>query len=353
MPRRPQALWAAAALGLAAAAAGAELRRATVAAEPLGARLPDWGTRAVISQDVARRPESADYGRVGLAVHSSSATEARANASEQDWGLRAAAGQYLARHGHSNASKKIEYGPGMHNVDPAVGKVFSLYYSSYSGEQATSVEATDTYAPVQKDDGYVFLGSTMLPEPSCNLRLRSQTNYATDTRDANMRLAAIAICNYLATNFQELPSCNESADQVCELMLMVPFTSSDELQEPYTAAAVALAAYSKICALGRDPYSSYQCNIQRSGSVICAGLGISGGSVHLTSLPSPGLLDLKLDDAYMLRFSKVFLAEEGRSMYHETDFYYRLPDPLAWTHTPPEAVFCPDLDCLVSWFITR
>lgn len=353
MAHRRQALRAASTLLLVAAAAGAELRRA-VAVEPLGARLPDWGTRAAISQDAARRPESADYRHASLALHSSSATEAKANASEQDWGLRAAAGQDLARHGRSNTSKRIEYGPGMHNVDPAVGKVFSLYYSSYSGEQATSVEATDTYSPVQKDDGYVFLGSTMLPAPSCKLRLRTQTNYATDTRDANMRLAAIAICNYLASNSMELPSCNEtSEDQVCELMLMVPFTSSDELQEPYTAAAVALAAYSKICALGRDAYNSYQCNIQRSGSVICAGLGLSGGSVHLTSLPSAGLLDLKLDDAYMLRFSKVFLAEESRSMYEETDFYYRLPDTLAWTHTPPEAVFCPDLDCLVSWFITR
>jgi len=244
----------------------------------------------------------------------------------------------------------------MHNVDPAVGKVFSLYYSSYSGEQATSVEALGPYEPVEKKevDKYVFAGSVMVPKPSCDLRLRSQTNYATDTRDANMRLAAIAICNYLG--LAELPSCGaEGEHQACQLTMKVPFTSSDELQEPYTAAAVALAAYSKICALGKDEYTRDQCNIQRSGAAICAGLGIGGGggAVHLTGLPSPGLLDLKLDDAYMLRFSKVFLAEESRSMYYETEFYHRLPDVLAWTHTPPEVIFCPDLNCLVSWFITR
>merc|ERR1719433_1859580 len=108
------------------------------------------------------------------------------------------------------------------------------------------------FTPAEKGEA-VWWGATMLPEPLCKLRLRTQTNYPTETRDANMRLAEIAVCNYLASVYESLPSCGESEDEVCELLLMVPFTSSDELQEPYTAAAVALAAYSKVCALGRDP----------------------------------------------------------------------------------------------------
>lgn len=275
--------------------ASAELRRA---ARSRGAEAPDWGLRTAVAQDVARRPEIADFGRVALAIRSSADAAQSANATQQDWGLRAATGQELARH-KANASMNATYGPGqfMH-AEPAVGKVFSLYYSHYSDEQASSVEAYESdYTPQAKSDGYIFDRNTMLPAPSCSLRLRSQTNYPTDIRDANMRLAAIAICSRLSAHGAELPSCGASGDQVCEMKMLVRMPSSDELQEPYIGAAVALAAYSKICALGRDPYNSYQCAIQRAGNAICAGLQMQGGSVTLRGLNSPGLLDLKLDDA--------------------------------------------------------
>lgn len=236
-------------------------------------------------------------------------------------------------------------------VPPAVGKVFSLYYSSHSAAKATSVEAMETYTPAERGDK-VWLGPTILPEPSCPLKLRSQTNYPTALRKANLRLAELAICDLLESKGRKLPSCGASEGKVCEMSVHVPMPASDEQQEPYIGAAMALAAYSKLCAIGTGSRDlEYKCELQRSDAALCAGLALSNGHVQLKGLPSPGLLDLKLDDAYILKISNVYLASGNQREYHETKFYHNLPNVLKWSHTPPKVHFCQDLSCLERTFI--
>lgn len=248
-------------------------------------------------------------------------------------------------------------------VDPAVGKVFSLYYSSYSDAKATSVEAGEEYLPATRT-GVVWDGAVMLREPGCPLQLRSTTNYPTDRRKANLRLAELAVCQLLEQRMQSLPGCHGNAAgnnsesgsattaAVCELSVFVPMPSSDELQEPYIAAAMALAAYSRICALSQSSaYESYKCEVQRSMSAVCAGLELSGKDVQLRGLLLPGLLDLKLEDAYVLNLERVYLAEESRSPLEETEFYHDQGDVLKWKHAPPQVRFCANLACLVADYI--
>jgi len=232
---------------------------------------------------------------------------------------------------------------------PAVGKVCSLYYSSLSDSKRTSVEAQEEYKPASRVTD-VWQGASMLPLPSCALQLRSVTNYPTDRRKANLRLAELAICGMLAfrdlgVKHPKVPECGAGKDQVCELVISVPASSSDELQEPYIAAAIALAAYSKVCALF-VPGQEYQCEVHRGDWAVVAGLRHTGGDVQLTGLSSPGLLQLKLDDAYGLYLKKVVLASESKPVYEETEFYR--DDKLNWPHTPPDISFCGDMQCLVQ-----
>jgi len=236
-------------------------------------------------------------------------------------------------------------------AEPAIGKVWALYYSSYSDAQATSVEATEEYIAVAKNTEAVWAGSTMLPEPACGLQLRTQTNYPSANRKANLRLAELAICGLLFGN--KAPSCGASSNQVCQLKIFAPFPSSDEIQEPYLAASMALAAYSKICALRQSSaYNAYKCQIHRSESAISAGLKLEGGSIKLSGMTSPGLLDLKLNDAYLLKMKYVYFAAESKTAFGQTDFSSDRHDVLKWQHEPPKVYFCGDLQCLVSSFIT-
>lgn len=237
------------------------------------------------------------------------------------------------------------------NAEPAVGKVFSVYYSRTSDEQATSVEASDEYLPVARDSETVWSGdgSRMLPTPSCPLQLISQTDYPTKIRVANLRLAELAVCELLGET--GVPSCGAKKGEVCQLELWIPITSSDELQEPFTAAAAALVARSKLCALGKSSYESYQCEIKRASKGVCAGLELRGDSVELTGPSIPGLINNKLQDSYVLQFSHVFLAAAIEGEYEETDFHEKLSDVLAWGHTPPQVHFCRNLACLVSNFM--
>jgi len=231
-------------------------------------------------------------------------------------------------------------------VEPAVGKVWALYFNSYTKAKASSVEATDKYVPADRGPA-VWDGDMMLPEPGCSLKIRSLTNYPTARRKANYRKAEIAICEVLQMHGTELPKCSASDEQVCELTLSIPMPSSDEMQEPYIAGAMALAAYSKICALGRSSsYNSYKCKIHRSETAISAGMTVQGGEVALTGMSSPGLIDLKLDDAYILSFRWVYMSTSSRDTYYQTRFYHT-PDH-HFNHQPPEVQFCGNLQCLVS-----
>lgn len=237
------------------------------------------------------------------------------------------------------------------NAAPAVGKVFSVYYSTTSDAQATSVEALDEYRPVARESKTVWSGdgSRMLPTPSCPLQLISQTSYPSKNRVANLRLAELAVCELLGET--GVPSCGAKVGEVCQLKLLIPMTSSDKLQEPFTAAAAALVARSKLCALGKSSYNSYQCEIKRASKGICAGLELRGESVELTGPSIPGLIQNKLQDAYVLQFSHVFLAAAIEDKYEQTEFHGKLTDVLAWQHTPPQVHFCRNLACLVSNFM--
>eukprot|EP00927_Polykrikos_kofoidii_P013378 TRINITY_DN1582_c0_g1_i1.p1 TRINITY_DN1582_c0_g1~~TRINITY_DN1582_c0_g1_i1.p1 ORF type:complete len:333 (+),score=41.46 TRINITY_DN1582_c0_g1_i1:46-1044(+) len=236
----------------------------------------------------------------------------------------------------------------------AVGKVCSLYYSSLSDEQITSVEAQNEYKPASRG-GVVWHGASILPEPSCALQLRPLTPSPSDTRRANFRLAELAICELLArrdpgVKHPPVPQCGATEAQVCELQVSAPLSTSDELQEPYVAAAVALAAYSKICALF-SPGEEYKCQVHRGDWAVTAGLQLRDGGVVLTGFQIEGLLDLKLDYAYGLFLKDVVIAADSKPIYEQTEFHRNLPDVLKWDHTPPSVSFCDDLSCLVHKFI--
>eukprot|EP00928_Gymnodinium_smaydae_P056826 TRINITY_DN4013_c0_g1_i2.p2 TRINITY_DN4013_c0_g1~~TRINITY_DN4013_c0_g1_i2.p2 ORF type:complete len:328 (+),score=70.93 TRINITY_DN4013_c0_g1_i2:99-1082(+) len=264
------------------------------------------------------------------------------------------------------ADTRLPFSP---NAGASVGKVFALYYSEYSGAKATSVEssgAPNAWRPAQRLAGDVWHGSTRLPTPRCPLQLTSQTDYPSAARKANLRLAELAICELLDNSGHTVPSCAGSAgdkgdkgDDVCELEMMVPAPSSDELQEPHIGAAMALAAYSKLCSLGKkSKYATDVCSVHRAGSVVCAGLALSGqtsmdggAGVRLAELPSSGLLDIKLEDAYLLRFDRVFLAQSAAQQVAATEFEQKRHDVLHWQHAPPSLELCSDLSCLADRFM--
>lgn len=240
--------------------------------------------------------------------------------------------------------------------EPAVGKVCALYYSSSSDAKITQIFAQDNYAPATRV-GDVWQGARILPVPSCALQLKSMTNYPTDNRKANMRLAELAVCDLL--KFRDLgakhpavPDCGAGEGQVCELEISAPLPGSDEHSEPFVGGALALAAYSKICALFEGPGNEYKCEVHRNDDAIMAGLSLVGaGAPQLSGPTLPGLLDLKLDDAYTLRLTEVTLAESSKDVYARTEFHQNLPDVLHWQHTPPKISFCQDVQCLVNKFI--
>jgi hypothetical protein len=178
------------------------------------------------------------------------------------------------------------------------------------------------------------------------------TGYPTDRRKANLRLAELAICDRLQLRnlgaaHPPVPDCGAGEDQVCQLEISVPMPASDEHQEPYIAGAIALAAYSKVCALF-NPGGEWQCEVRRGNDAIFAGLNTA---LAFTGATIPGLLDLKLDDAYNLGLEEVVLAASSRGVYEQTKFYGDLSDVLAWQHTPPAVQFCDSLACLIAKYI--
>lgn len=246
------------------------------------------------------------------------------------------------------SAAKIPFNP---HLDPAVGKVTTMYFNTYNGQQAQTI-ATGEWKPAAPE-GDVWDGATMLPKPSCPLQLTSQTGYPTENRKKNLRLASIAVCQYLLSHTMDsLPKCGATQGEVCELMINIPAPNSDEHQEPHIGAAIALAAYSKICELGVA--TDYQCQVHRSGSAVLGGLkltGVNPNRVQFKGFDVAGILDTELYDAYTLHFDYVYLAVDKKDEYEKTEFYQRQHDVLHWQHSPPQVAFCADLACLVTDFI--
>jgi len=241
-------------------------------------------------------------------------------------------------------STKTPFSP---HEDPAVGKVFSLYYSSWQEAQATSVEVMDEgYVVANRIHEDVWEGDQILPTPACGLQLVSQTDYPSAERKANLRYSEIAVCEYLHLTGKELPSCGAGTGvgDVCQLKIWAPLPSDDKLQEPYIASSIALAAYSKICALGSS--TDEGCKVHRSDVALCSSMKLVGDYIQLEGIHSPGRLDLKLDDAYLLNFLHVYLASTDRDFFEKTRFHDATV--LTFSHTPPSIHFCENFPCLVQ-----
>lgn len=229
-----------------------------------------------------------------------------------------------------------------------VGHVTTLYYNDYNGQQAQTISAGAYTATAREADVYDSAGP--LPKPKCDLQLNTKTSYPTDNRKVNLRLASIAVCDYIGGSYA-LPKCGAGENQVCELMLDVPMPNSDEHQEPFIGAAMALAAYSRICELGGS--TDYQCQVHRSGKAVLAGLKRSADGVEFKNFDVAGILSTELYDAYHLHFSDVYLAQDGSSVYENTKFAQEQHNVLHWQHSPPNVHFCSSLACLAAAFINH
>lgn len=258
-----------------------------------------------------------------------------------------------------NTSHNVSQNMTMHltgfnpNQPAKVGKVTALYFSPRTENYAQTI-STSGYSAANPD-GDVFYGDFSLPKPSCPLQMTTQFNYKTENRKVNLRLAAIAVCDYLhGYTMHDLPSCGAGSNEVCELMLDVPITNGDEYQEPYLGAAMALAAYSKICSLLSGMHD-YNCRVHRSNSAVLAGLqrNSKNGTIHLSGYEVAGLLNMRLYEAYEMYFEHVFLAQQSVKTYEETEFHRRMHDFQHWQHFPPTIVWCDTLACLIDHFINH
>jgi len=228
---------------------------------------------------------------------------------------------------------------------PAIGKVFVFYYSTYSSQKATLMEARSYKAlsEVPADSGYIFDGPTMLPRGNCPLKLTSQTNYPPDQRTANLRLAELAVCEV----FYGKPCAG--SDKACHIEIFAPLPYSGD-QEPYIAAGMALVAHSLLCAERKsDPWAREACKIEASRAGISAGLQRTASGIKLRPLPGVWV-DMKLDACYELRFRETVFAAPNRDDYADSRNYRTKHNVTAWQRYPPEAAFCSDLNCLINKF---
>lgn len=245
-------------------------------------------------------------------------------------------------------------------VEPVVGKVSGLFCSDYLCDKASSVEA------LTKAEGYPYQADTrpsdnvydptstparLLPLPTCELQITTQSGYISDMRKANMRLVEIAVCEQLARRSHALPNCNQSSSEVCTLTLRMHVPADLDRQEAHLAAPMALAAYSEICALGWHKDNPKRCAIQHSilnqvgqstTAAVGGGLAYSNGHVFLRKVPGPGWIDLKMNAASQLGLSDVILPEASWDDFEQTNFYEKQ------SRSPPTASFCQDLACLIE-----
>lgn len=238
-------------------------------------------------------------------------------------------------------------------LPPAIGSVFALYGSAASGRAATLVEApSSSFQAVNFDEDQVEEpGGAALPRPSCPLQLKSQTQYPSKWRKANLRMAEIAVCNYWWQLFgaKSFPSCERvnQVRQTCQLSLDVPLPHSDELQEPHLGASIAVAAFSRLCALKyQGSFEKKRCEVHhRSAVAITGGFQLeANGDAVLKGLSCPGVVDMKMNDATALGFGHVLLP-----LANQPDLAATSPNnPTATTGNQALPIFCKDLPCLAK-----
>jgi len=224
----------------------------------------------------------------------------------------------------------------------AVGKAFALYYSSFSGEKVTSVEARAYHslnATPASPDVFDPDSAMLLSRGSCPLQLLSQTNYPSAHHNASLRLAEMAVCMAMS----DMPC--KAGDVGCKVEVLAPLPYADH-DEPYLAATIALVVKSFLCSEHSGAAEQDACMVHhRSDTAIAAGLQVVAGKVELKPIPGEWV-ELKLDACYELGFKKAVFAAGNQADFEETPYYS--PDVLSFQHTPPEAVFCQDLACLES-----
>jgi len=250
---------------------------------------------------------------------------------------------------HGNASLGANATLPFHlsSYGPEIGKVFSLYYSTASGQKATEIQARAYKALAAAPSDPVAWHPTLprsLERGNCKLRLTS-ANYATKERKYNLRLAEVAICEL----FIESP-CGANA-QGCEIEMFAPLPYDSD-QEYLTGAAMALTAHSLLCQQRVEAWQSESCAIVRNKAAVSAGLQQSSSGIILRPIPG-ALTDMKLDATYELGFKEAVFATETQADYEESTHYRTKHDVTAWQRAPPEPVFCEGLSCLVAKFQKR
>lgn len=231
---------------------------------------------------------------------------------------------------------------------PAIGKVFALYYSTMSGEKVTQIEARNykalTTAP---EDKLVFdpVTSQARKRGECKLSLKSHTTVMSDTREWNLRLAEIAVCEQFFGN-----PCGPDA-KFCEIEMFAPLPYDPD-QEKYIGAGMALTAHSLLCAQRTETWKRDSCALVRNKAAIAAGLRPSSSGIKLKPIPGE-LIDLKFDATYELGFQEAVFASESEAAYEESEHHENKHDVLKWQRTPPEPAFCSDLSCLIGKFQQR
>jgi len=228
------------------------------------------------------------------------------------------------------------------NYDAAVGRAFGLYYSSYSGEKVTGVDARAyraLNATPESPDVYDPDSALLLSRGPCPFQLVSQTNYPSEHHKASLRLAEMAVCEAMSNR-----PCKDG-DTGCEVEVLAPLPYTDD-EEPYLAATIALVVRSFLCSEHSGVAGQEACKVHhRSDTAIAAGLQVVDGNIELKPIPG-AWVELKLDACYELGFKKAVFAVGNEAAYEETP--YHSPDVLAFQHTPPEGIFCPNLACLES-----
>lgn len=250
---------------------------------------------------------------------------------------------------HGNASLGANATQPFHlsSYGPAIGKVFSLYYSTASGQKVTEIEARAYQALTEApSDPIAFdpVTGASLARGTCKLRLTS-ANYATAARKYNLRLAEVAICEL----FVDSP-CGPNAEG-CEIEMFAPLPYDSD-QEYLTGAAMALTAHSLLCEQRVESWQSDSCALVRNEAAVAAGLQQSSSGIKLRPIPG-ALTDMKMDATYELGFQEAVFATANTQDYEDSTHYRTKDDVTAWQRAPPEAVFCEGLSCLVNKFQTR
>lgn len=239
------------------------------------------------------------------------------------------------------------------SYQPAIGKVFALYYSTMSGQKVTQIEARGyTALSAPPSDPVVFdpVTGASLARGNCKLRLKSHTTVMSDTRKYNLRMAEVAVCE----QFFGSPCGGEkdgSPAKGCEIEMFAPLPYSGD-QEKYIGAGMALTAHSLLCAERTEVWRRDSCALVRNEAAIAAGLQQSGSGIKLRPIPGEWT-DLKMDATYELGFSEAVFSSANKADYEESNHYQNKDDVLAYSRKPPEAAFCEDLSCLIAKFQRR